>query len=67
MIWPDYLKAGINSRLVTQEVEMRNNKYPLATQAMKDLIELTVLSKDVPASDHLLEKHFKLSMPVLVM
>jgi hypothetical protein len=35
-------------------------------EAMRNLVELSILSKDVPAAAYCLEEHFKLSIPVLV-
>lgn len=45
---------------------MTNAKEPLATQAMNDLIELTILAQDEPLAANALQECFKLAIPVLV-
>lgn len=39
---------------------------PIASQAMKDLIELTRLAEDESLAADAIQEHFKLAMPVLV-
>jgi hypothetical protein len=58
--------SGVIYCLNLQGVKVKNKNKPLATQAMNDLIELTILAKDEPAAAYCLQEHFKLSMPVLV-
>lgn len=40
--------------------------YPLASSAMLDLIELTLLAQDESAAAYALQEQFQLAMPVLV-
>lgn len=47
-------------------MDMANsNQKPLATAAMQDLIELTILAKGEPAATKALHEHFEFAIPVL--